>query len=341
MAELVEAGKVRYLGISEAAPNTIRRAHATAPISAIQSEWSLWSREIEDEVVPLARELGIGLVPYSPLGRGFLTGQITSEADFDDDDFRKGMPRFTGENFAKNLDLVAAVKEMADETTARRGSSRWRGCTPRAMTFIPFRARSGRRTSARTPPPCRSRSRPRISPASTRSLRRSESPEPGTPTCGSRTSRAASGSRELLAGRGECHVGERPVHRGAGVERRQVQWGDDKRPSRAAWWRRTGDRRSSRCRTMRTTAHLGLHACVGVAIWMRTRSSLDGISPSSAGWYGARDRIGRRAIAVTAGSASPPIVGDNRDRRGRVGAVAVVGSGVMSRPVPSPQPCRR
>lgn len=115
MAELVEAGKVRYLGISEAAPNTIRRAHATAPISAIQSEWSLWSREIEDEVVPLARELGIGLVPYSPLGRGFLTGQITSEDDFGPDDFRKGMPRFTGENFTKNLDLVAAVKEMADE----------------------------------------------------------------------------------------------------------------------------------------------------------------------------------------------------------------------------------
>ena len=115
MAELVQAGKVRYLGISEAAPNTIRRAHAVAPISAIQSEWSLWSREIEDEVVPLARELGIGLVPYSPLGRGFLTGQITSPDDFADDDFRKHMPRFRGENFRKNLDLVAAVTEIAGE----------------------------------------------------------------------------------------------------------------------------------------------------------------------------------------------------------------------------------
>ena len=121
MAELVEAGKVRYLGISEAAPATIRRAHATAPVSAIQSEWSLWSREIEDEVVPTARELGIGLVPYSPLGRGFLTGQITSEDDFGPDDFRRGMPRFSGENFTKNLDLVAAVKRMADERDCTSG----------------------------------------------------------------------------------------------------------------------------------------------------------------------------------------------------------------------------
>lgn len=121
MGELVAAGKVRFLGISEAAPNTIRRAHAESPVSAVQSEWSLWSREIEDEVVPTARELGIGLVPYSPLGRGFLTGQITSEADFEPGDFRKGMPRFTGENFAKNLDLVAAVKEMADERDCAPG----------------------------------------------------------------------------------------------------------------------------------------------------------------------------------------------------------------------------
>ncbi|MFN8052425.1 MAG: aldo/keto reductase [Acidimicrobiales bacterium] len=119
MARLVEAGKVRHLGISEAAADTIRRAHATHPLAAVQSEWSLWSREIEDEVVPTARELGIGIVPYSPLGRGFLTGQITSEDDFGPDDFRKGMPRFTGDNFRRNLDLVAAVREMAEE----------RGCT--------------------------------------------------------------------------------------------------------------------------------------------------------------------------------------------------------------------
>jgi len=121
MGELVAAGKVRYLGLSEAAPATIRRAHATAPISAIQSEWSLWSRDIETEVVGTARELGIGLVPFSPLGRGFLTGQITSPDDFGPDDFRRDMPRFVGENFQKNLDLVAAVREMATERDATPG----------------------------------------------------------------------------------------------------------------------------------------------------------------------------------------------------------------------------
>jgi aryl-alcohol dehydrogenase-like predicted oxidoreductase len=113
MAELVAAGKVRYLGLSEAGPETIRRAHTTAPISALQSEWSLWSRDLEDGVLPTARELGIGLVPYSPLGRGFLTGQITSPDDFDDLDYRKYQPRFQGENFAKNLELVDQVKQLA------------------------------------------------------------------------------------------------------------------------------------------------------------------------------------------------------------------------------------
>jgi aryl-alcohol dehydrogenase-like predicted oxidoreductase len=113
MAELVAAGKVRYLGLSEAGPETIRRAHTTAPISALQSEWSLWSRDLEDGVLPTARELGIGIVPYSPLGRGFLTGQITSPDDFDDLDYRKYQPRFQGENFAKNLELVDQVKELA------------------------------------------------------------------------------------------------------------------------------------------------------------------------------------------------------------------------------------
>jgi aryl-alcohol dehydrogenase-like predicted oxidoreductase len=115
MAELVQAGKVRYLGLSEAGPETIRRAHATHPISALQSEWSLWSRDLENGIVPVVRELGIGLVPYSPLGRGFLTGQIKSAEDFDDDDFRRYQPRFQGENFAKNLELVDAVRAMADE----------------------------------------------------------------------------------------------------------------------------------------------------------------------------------------------------------------------------------
>ncbi|HEV3352953.1 MAG TPA: aldo/keto reductase [Acidimicrobiales bacterium] len=115
MAELVQSGKVRFLGLSEAGPETIRRAHGTHPISALQSEWSLWSRDLEADVVPVARELGIGLVPYSPLGRGFLTGQIKSPDDFDDDDFRRTQPRFQGENFAKNLKLVDAVRAMADE----------------------------------------------------------------------------------------------------------------------------------------------------------------------------------------------------------------------------------
>ena len=113
MAELVAAGKVRYLGLSEAGPETIQRAHATAPISALQSEWSLWSRDLEDGVLPTARELGIGIVPYSPLGRGFLTGQITSPDDFDDLDYRKYQPRFQGENFARNLELVEQVKQLA------------------------------------------------------------------------------------------------------------------------------------------------------------------------------------------------------------------------------------
>lgn len=121
MGELVHAGKVRFLGVSEAAPATIERAHDAHPLTAVQSEWSLWSREIEREVVPTARRLGIGIVPYSPLGRGFLTGQIQSEDDFGDDDFRKGMPRFTGENFTRNLKLVGAVKAMAGERGVTAG----------------------------------------------------------------------------------------------------------------------------------------------------------------------------------------------------------------------------
>jgi aryl-alcohol dehydrogenase-like predicted oxidoreductase len=115
MAELVSAGKVRYLGLSEAGPESIARAHAIHPISALQSEWSLWSRDIEDGVLPTARELGIGIVPYSPLGRGFLTGQLKSPADFDDDDFRRHQPRFQGENFDRNLELVDQVRDMAAE----------------------------------------------------------------------------------------------------------------------------------------------------------------------------------------------------------------------------------
>ena len=121
MAELVEEGKVRYLGLSEASAETIRRAHAVHPISALQSEYSLWSRDIEAEVLPTIRELGIGLVAYSPLGRGFLTGQITSPEDLAPDDFRRYNPRFQGENFQRNLALVKRVKRIAAELDCAPG----------------------------------------------------------------------------------------------------------------------------------------------------------------------------------------------------------------------------
>jgi aryl-alcohol dehydrogenase-like predicted oxidoreductase len=113
MAELVRQGKVRYLGLCEAAPATIRRAHAVHPISALQTEYSLWSRDPEDEVLPTLRELGIGFVAYSPLGRGFLTGQLRRFEDLPPDDWRRHRPRFQGENFQKNLQLVDRVKEIA------------------------------------------------------------------------------------------------------------------------------------------------------------------------------------------------------------------------------------
>ncbi len=113
MAELVKAGKVRFLGLSEAAADTIRRAHAVHPISALQSEYSLWTRDLEDEVLPTLRELGIGLVAYSPLGRGFLTGELKSPDDFAADDYRRNSPRFQGENFQKNLAVVERIQAIA------------------------------------------------------------------------------------------------------------------------------------------------------------------------------------------------------------------------------------
>ena len=115
MAELVQQGKVRYLGMSEAAPDTIRRAYAVHPITALQTEYSLWSRDPEDDVLPTVRELGIGFVAYSPLGRGFLSGNYTRIEDFAEDDYRRFSPRFQGENFAKNLQLVDQVKQIATE----------------------------------------------------------------------------------------------------------------------------------------------------------------------------------------------------------------------------------
>ena len=114
MAELVAEGKVRPVGLSEAGAATIRRAAATHPIAALQSEYSLWERDVEDEILPLCRELGIGFVPYSPLGRGFLTGQITSRDDLPEGDYRRNDPRYSDENFAKNMEMVAVVKTIAD-----------------------------------------------------------------------------------------------------------------------------------------------------------------------------------------------------------------------------------
>jgi aryl-alcohol dehydrogenase-like predicted oxidoreductase len=125
MAELVEAGKVRYLGLSEAAPATIRRAHAVHPISALQTEYSLWSRDPEDELLAACRSLSIGFVAYSPLGRGFLTGRFRSVDDLAVDDWRRQSPRFQGENFQRNLRLVGAVEELA----------RRKGCTPAQLAL--------------------------------------------------------------------------------------------------------------------------------------------------------------------------------------------------------------
>lgn len=125
MAELVRAGKVRYLGLSEAAPETIRRAHAVHPIAALQTEYSLWSRDPEEAILPTVRELGIGFVAYSPLGRGFLTGRIKRAEDLAEDDYRRHNPRFQGENFQRNLALVAEIEAMALE----------KGCTPAQLAL--------------------------------------------------------------------------------------------------------------------------------------------------------------------------------------------------------------
>jgi aryl-alcohol dehydrogenase-like predicted oxidoreductase len=118
VAELIEEGKVLHFGLSEAGLDTIRRAHAVQPVAALQSEYSLWSRDLEAEILPLLRELGIGLVPYSPLGHGLLTGQIRSVGDFRDDDWRKTNPRFTGENFTRNLAIVDEVRAIGAEISA-------------------------------------------------------------------------------------------------------------------------------------------------------------------------------------------------------------------------------
>lgn len=125
MAELVREGKVRYLGLSEAAPSTIRRAQTVHPIAALQTEYSLWSRDPEDEILPTCRELGIGFVAYSPLGRGFLSGKIKRVEDLEEGDFRRMSPRFQGENFQRNLDLVQRIEELAGK----------KGCTPSQLAL--------------------------------------------------------------------------------------------------------------------------------------------------------------------------------------------------------------
>jgi aryl-alcohol dehydrogenase-like predicted oxidoreductase len=122
LAELVQEGKIRHIGLSEAAPETIRRAHAVHPITAVQSEYSLWSRDIEAEVLPTLRELGIGLVAYSPIGRGFLAGRFTNpEQELDEGDFRRSNPRFTGENLERNQVLAAKIRELAEEKGVTSG----------------------------------------------------------------------------------------------------------------------------------------------------------------------------------------------------------------------------
>jgi aryl-alcohol dehydrogenase-like predicted oxidoreductase len=125
MADLIRQGKVRFLGLSEASAQTIRRAHAVHPITALQTEYSLWSRDVEEEILPSVRELGIGFVAYSPLGRGFLTGQIKRPEDIAEGDWRKNHPRFQGENFQKNLDLVERVEALA----------RTKRCTPGQLSL--------------------------------------------------------------------------------------------------------------------------------------------------------------------------------------------------------------
>jgi aryl-alcohol dehydrogenase-like predicted oxidoreductase len=138
MGELVKAGKVRYLGLSEASASTIRRAHKVHPIAALQTEYSLWSRDPEDEILATTRELGIAFVAYSPLGRGFLTGQIKRFEDFAPDDYRRNSPRFQGENFQKNLDLVRRVEAIAKEKKCTPGQLALAWLLARGEDIIPI-----------------------------------------------------------------------------------------------------------------------------------------------------------------------------------------------------------
>jgi aryl-alcohol dehydrogenase-like predicted oxidoreductase len=140
VVDLIAEGKVRHFGLSEAAPATIRRAHAVQPVAALQTEYSLWTRDVEDEILPLMRELGIGFVPYSPLGHGLLTGQIRSVDDFGDDDWRKTNPRFTGDNFQRNLAIVDELTAIGAEIGAIPPKPGWPCCSPVATTSPRSRA---------------------------------------------------------------------------------------------------------------------------------------------------------------------------------------------------------
>ena len=159
LAGLVQEGKIRYVGLSEAWVDTIRRAHAVHPVTALQSEYSLWTRD-QEAILPVLRELGIGLVAYSPLGRGFLTGAVRSADDFEDGDFRKGHPRFTGENFRRNLRIADQVQVVAEQAgvTAAQVALAW--LLAQGGDVVPIRAPSGSAGSRRTPPPTRSSSPP-------------------------------------------------------------------------------------------------------------------------------------------------------------------------------------
>jgi aryl-alcohol dehydrogenase-like predicted oxidoreductase len=151
MARLVEEGKVRFLGLSEAAPATLERAHRVHPITALQTEYSLWTRDPEPEVLPACRRLGIAFVAYSPLGRGFLTGAFKTPGDFAPDDYRRSTPRFQGENFARNLELVEKVKQLAAQVGITAGQLALAWVRRRAKTLCPSPALSGANTLKRTP----------------------------------------------------------------------------------------------------------------------------------------------------------------------------------------------
>lgn len=138
MAELIEEGKVRYIGLSEASAQTIRRAHATHPISAVQTEYSLWTRDVENEILPTLRDLRISLVAYSPLGRGFLAGRFSSPEELEEGDFRKGGPRFTGENLERNLEVAEVVRKLAQQRSVTPGQLALAWVLSRGEDIVPI-----------------------------------------------------------------------------------------------------------------------------------------------------------------------------------------------------------